>query len=416
MTEPVRTFVARQPIFDADEELRGYELLYRGDAGSRAAEEANPEQMTSDVIVNSVVTFGLEELTRGAPAFINMSEDMIMDGTVRLVEPDGWVVELLESVPPDSETVRRCRVLAANGYCFALDDFTYRPELEPLLEVADYVKIDVLDRGEAEIADDVEAAASHDVQLVAERVESPSLRERAEELGFDLFQGNFFREPETVSGSELPVKQVQLFRLLNLLRDFDVADAEVEEVFRSAPSLTYKLLRIVNSAGVGGRGVNSIGHAIRMLGRQRLHRWMSLLLVSSVTGEQGVDREAAKTAIQRGRFLELLAREAAFDQDASALFLLGVFSLLDSLLDEPMERVAEQLDLREDVRWALLYDSGPLAAPLRLARRYESGSWEQVFDVLDQVDVSLDPEDLTRLYFDSLAWARERLASAGAAA
>lgn len=412
MNENIQTYLARQPIFDRDRDIAGYELLYRDDRAATSAEGVDDEQMTSDVLLNAFVSIGMDRVTAGEPAFVNMDREMLLDGTVGIIEPGEVVVELLESVDPDRELIRQCRALASRGYSLALDDFEYRPELAPLLEVADYVKLDVLSRSMEEVAREVKRIRPFEGRFVAERVESSQVRSQAEEIGFELFQGHYFHRPETLSGSDMPVRHMKLFRLLNLLRDPEVPDTEIEEIFRGDPSLTYKLLRIVNSAAVGGRGVDSIGHAIRMLGRDRLHRWMSLLLVSSMVGQRGVDQELAETAVQRGRFLELLARKSRTDRDPASLFLVGLFSLIDALLDQPMEDVLEHMELSEDVVAALLYGDGPLAPALELVRSYEAGRWDGVSEALRAMGTPPDV-DVSGLYLEALSWSRERLESAG---
>ncbi|MBA4158148.1 MAG: EAL domain-containing protein [Gemmatimonadetes bacterium] len=294
-------FIARQPIFDAHDRLFGYELLYRKNATQNFAADATPEQMSSDVIVHSIIDIGLEQITTGHTGFLNFSREMLVSGVYELLDPNSVMIELLETVEPDDEVVRACTRLHAAGYRLALDDFVYDPRYDPMIELAQIAKIDVLNRSVAEIAQAVEPLRRSGIHLLAERVEKAQVREDCLALGFDLFQGYHFSRPEILSKREISLEQMSIIRLMNTLRDENASDTLLEEAFRSDLTLSYKLLRIVNSAGVGGRGVQSIQHAIRLIGRAALHRWLALLLVSSIAREHGVDAEIVHTAICRAR-------------------------------------------------------------------------------------------------------------------
>jgi EAL and modified HD-GYP domain-containing signal transduction protein len=235
-----------------------------------------------------------------------------------LFDPKTVVVELLETVEPDAEVVAECERLVSIGYTLALDDFVNAPGYEPLLRLAKIVKVDVLGRDEAELRRVAEELRPYGVRLLAERVETADVRDRCRRLGYTLFQGYFYSRPQVVSHRELGVEQVAVVRLMNMLDDARATDAEIENAFKGDPSLSYKLLRIANSAAFGARGVASIGHALRMVGRKPLHRWLTLLLVSSVSSQSAVARELALQALARGRLAELVAERSGRRADAGA--------------------------------------------------------------------------------------------------
>jgi EAL and modified HD-GYP domain-containing signal transduction protein len=404
-------FVARQPIYDTSSRLIGYELLYRTNAQENWASGADPKQMSSDVIIHSVLNIGLDRITGGRTAFLNFTSDMLATDIFELLDPRAVVIELLETSGADDYTLRACERLRAAGYKLALDDFGFDDGTESLLPLAHIVKVDVLERSAEEVGALVERLRPFPLVLLAEKIETAAMHERCRALGFHLFQGYHFSRPEILEKRDLPVDGVAIIRLMNLLRDPDTGDAAIEEAFRTSPALSYQLLRIVNSAQHGGRGIQSILHAIRLLGRDMLHRWLSLLFVSSLMTRNDVDTERALTVIGRARLCELMAEASGRKALAGPLFLVGLFSGLDALLQMPLVEVVEQIDLAAPVREAVLERSGPYGPALALALAYESGSWDDVPALAEGAGVGA--EAVTDLYLQSLTWARERLRSLG---
>jgi EAL and modified HD-GYP domain-containing signal transduction protein len=400
-------FVARQPIFDSAGELDGYELLYRGGAQSVRADGTSTEQMSLDVIIQSFLEIGLERITRGRTAYLNFSRQMLLGGSFELLDPDSVIVELLEDVQGDAPVVAACARLREKGYRLALDDFEPGGPHESLLPYAGIIKVDVLNRPVEELRSVAEALKGQKARLLAERVETAEVRDACKSLGFELFQGYFFSRPEVISEKGMSADQIAILQLMNLLRDDDAPDSEIEEAFRRDPSLSYKLLRMVNAAAGGGRGVESIMHAIRMLGRAQLHRWLALLLASSLSSGGGTDVELVHAAVLRGRLLELLGESAGRDVASGPLFMVGLFSLMDALLRMPMEQLLERVNLAEEVKTALLRREGPYAVWLQMAEAYEAGRWEEMSTLAASVAIS--PFDLPDIYLESLNWARERV-------
>lgn len=404
--------LARQPIFDADGNRVAYELLYRSGPELDGADgEEDAVRMTSDVLVNALLTLGLEQVTGDLPAFVNVDEDLLTAEALQILDEERATLEVLESVSVDDEVEDACRALREAGYRIALDDFEPNRSSDRLVSQADIVKIDVLDRSGEELDDVLEELAGQDVEILAERVETREMHDACCEMGFTLFQGFFYREPETLHARELGVTSTTVVRLMNLLRDPDVPNAEVADQFKSDPGLSYKLLRIVKSAAVGGRNVSSIQHAIRMLGRRRLYRWLSLLFLSSLSDDGGVNRELSESAIVRGRIMERLAEESGRDREADAYFLVGLFSLIHVLLDAPLEDVLERVSLKEDLRRSLLDGEGPAATALEAASAYEDGHWSEAEERAREFGADAK---LSELYLEAVGWARSRLEEADA--
>jgi EAL and modified HD-GYP domain-containing signal transduction protein len=363
------------------------------------------------------MTIGLAPLTGGTLAFVNLTRDFLLGRLYELFEPATVMIELLETVEPDEEVVRACERLVSQGYSLALDDFVNRPGYEPLLKLASVVKIDVLDKSEAELRRTADELRPYGVRLLAERVETSEVRDTCRRLGYTLFQGYFYSRPQVVSHRELGVEHSTLVRLMNMLDDPAATDASIEQAFKSDPSLSYKLLRIANSAAFAGREVSSIGFALRMVGRKPLHRWLTLLFVSTMAARSGISRELVLAALARARLAEIIGERSAQARGLRAsmvptgpLFLTGLFSLLDVLLRMPMDGVLSRMAISPDVKAALLTRSGPYAATLALIEAQERGDWDAVTDAAAAVGVA--PPAVSTGYTEALGWARERLASA----
>jgi c-di-GMP phosphodiesterase len=399
-------YVARQPIFELGRGLFGYELLYRRDAvANRADGEAG--YMSADVIVSAMLGIGLRAIAGGGVAFVNFSRSQLLGHTWELFDPSSVVIELLESVECDADTVAACTRLVKGGYRLALDDYVYADASRPLLELASIVKVDILDRSTDDLEHTVRQLEPAGARLLAERVETIGVRDVCVNLGFELFQGYLFSRPETLSKTDVAAGQLAIMRLLNLLQNPATTDTALDAAFQSDVALAYKLLRIVNAASVGGRGISSIPHAVRMVGRETLHRWLAVILIASLGKSGDVSHEVALTAMTRARMCELLANNSSASQPAASAFIVGLLSLLDVLLDIPMEKILMRLELSDDVRGALLGRGGPLAPPLRLVEAYEGANWETAIGLASQTAV---PEEiLPSLYTDALHWASERV-------
>lgn len=402
-------FIARQPIFDRNDRLAGYELLYRNTASSTDADGAAAETMCSDTVIHAFLDIGLDELTDGRLAFINCTREFLLGGQVDLLPPEKVVVEVLETAGSDDAVVGACRRLAARGYQIALDKYEDAPGNDALLHCVKIVKLDVLHRSPDDLVAVVRRLRAFPLRLVAERVESREVHDLCMELGFDLFQGYFYRRPELVVRKEIEVGQAAVMRLLNMLGNGDTPDSEVEAGFRADPALAYKLLRIVNSAAVGGRGVDSIGFAIRMVGRQMLYRWLALLMVSSMASSDEIHDQLVYAALLRARLCELVAESSPQIRHHQALFMTGLFSMLDVLLRVPMRDVLARVHVSDEIRQAVMEGAGPYAGPLLLADAYQRGDWDRVDSLSSSLGIL--PVQLPWLYTKSLTWVNEQLST-----
>ncbi|MBX6364808.1 MAG: HDOD domain-containing protein [Gemmatimonadetes bacterium] len=402
---------ARQPIFDRSGQVVGYELLYRSEESPERAAGAGADTMLSTVLVDAVLEVGLDAATDGRLAFLNFSEAHLVDGVARLLDPGAVVVEVQEDVAATPQVVAACEALRAAGYRLALDRFRSGDPRAALLEHVSYVKVDALTHDEAALAALVESLRGR-VTLVAMRVEDAAVRDRCQALGFELFQGYFFRKPELVRRKDLTPDVVRTLMLMNLLRDPEVAQAEVVEGFRGDPALTVKLLRLANSAAVGVREVSSIPHAISLLGRGPLYRWLALIFAAAAGRRTAMQDELLREVLIRARFCESAAERAGL-LDSGEAFLVGLFSKLEPLVGVPLSELLERVRLAEPVERALTERAGFLAWVLDLAEAHEAADWARVGEVAEVA--GLDQFAVSDCYLDALGWMRtsmEQLAAA----
>ncbi len=402
-------FIARQPIFDTNRQRIAYELLYRAHRDATHATGVSTSSMCGDTALHALLSIGLDRLTSGTTAFVNITREHLLGELYKIFDPKAVVLELLETVDGDAAVVDACQRAVAEGYRLALDDYDARPSLDALLPFASIIKLDVLGRTANDLEPVVTRLKARGLTVLAERVETAEMLELCEALGCVLFQGYVFSRPETLDGRAVNVQHATVFNIMALLNEPDVTEAALEDAFRSHPSLSLTLLRIVNSASFGGRSVDSIPFAIRLIGREALSRWMLIMLIATVGAQSPVAHEAVVQALVRGRFCETVTTHTR-SGDASARFLVGLLSRMDSLLGLPMESVLERLPVSGDVREALLHGTGPHSPILRLADAYERAEWEAV-DADDDVAIALRAE-LAGMYAEAATWAAERLASA----
>lgn len=393
-------FIARQPIFDRQQQVFGYELLFRsGLTGGYDAKDA--EQAACSTLDTSVMV-GLDVLCHGTRAFLNFGRDVLLNGYPSFLPPEQTVVEILETVTPDDEVIAACRKLKERGYTLALDDFVSPDGLEPLIRLADIIKVDVRlvpPERWARLASD---HANRGIRMLAEKVETREEFERLHVCGYHYFQGFFLSRPATVAQSEIPPMQADYLRLLQLVQQPQMDFHELERTVKREAALCYRLLRYLNSSAFGfTKNVTSIGHALSLLGENEVRRWMCL--VATVGAGQGRPPELVRAALMRARFCELLGRR--LKKSGSNLFLLGLLSAMDVLLELPLEVILERTPVAKSIKDALLERPSPLGAIYHLERAYEAGNWDVCQSLAEELRVS--EEQLAETYVEAARWATE---------
>lgn len=370
-------FIARQPILDRAQRVIGYELLFRAsDMADRFS--GSPEVASARVIADALGSFGLDVITHGRLAFINLTRSMLLDSVTTLLPPKGVVLELLEQIEADDEVLACCRELKEKGYTLALDDFVPSVANRDLIPLVDYVKVDLetvadLPAWVREVQDG-QSRAGTPAALVAERIETPEDYRRAAEAGMTHFQGFFLGKPATQRAKRIPEARLGYLRLLHAVNDPHLTLLTLEELIKPDAALCLRVLKTVNSAAFGLRTeVSSIREALVLLGRDPIRRWVSLWAMASLA--TGSHPELLLNAIVRARTCELLWQGGGTMMPSGKGFLLGMCSILDAIFDAPMESVVTQLPLDETLRAALLGDDNSARRLLDAVLAYERGDW-----------------------------------------
>ncbi|WP_282754488.1 EAL and HDOD domain-containing protein [Desulfuromonas thiophila] len=369
-------FIGRQPIFDRQLRVYAYELLYRHARDMDRAVIADVEAASSEVVINSLVEVGLDRLVGAHKAFCNFTRGFLLQGASLPFATSQLVVEVLETVSPEPVVLEAIRRLARGGHIIALDDFVLSEGLAPLVELADIVKIDILALSRAQIASQVHRLRKiKAVKLLAEKVESYDDYIYCRRLGFDYFQGFFFSRPQVVAGRKLPPSRMAMLRLMTELQRPDIDLETLQQIIETDVHLSVKLLRQINSSYYSlVSEVRSIRQAIVYLGLQHIRNWACIVAIGSVDEKP---RELMTMSLVRAKMCELLSDQDSNDR-RGVFFTVGLFSLLDSLLDVPMAEVLQHLPLAAEVRAALLQREGVLGQTLRLVEDYEQGRWDRL--------------------------------------
>lgn len=398
----MQKFIARQPILDRNERVYGYELLFR------AADEAfcrlqDGEQASVAVISDSLLLHGLNELTGSARAFINCARQTLLKGHAALLPRERVVLELLETVEPDDEVLAACRSLKDAGYLIALDDFAGARQ-EALVGLADIIKLDVLATTEREREAVIRKYAPRGIKFLAEKVEKRAQFRTAMEQGYTYFQGYFFCKPEILSTRDIAPMKLVYFRVLQTVTQPEIDVRAVAESIKHDLSLSYKLLRFLNSAlFMFSSRVTSIQQALRLLGEDGIRKWVALVTIFTLA--EGRPAILVHTALLRAAFCEMLAPLLGAAERGADFFFLGLFSNIDVILGRPLSAILADLPIAEDVSNALLGGANPLRDVLQAVTAYEQGDWT-AFAALAK-KLSLPEEAFSKIYLESLRWCRE---------
>lgn len=393
--------VARQPILTRRKKIAGYELLFR-DETAKYVPGIDGDVATSTVLDNSFFTIGMDELLGGKKSFINFTESLLLQKVPMLLPKESTVIEILEDIEPTAELIAACQEMTLNGYSFALDDFTYHPKLDPLIELADIIKFDFQLSSLEEIQTYLEQIPRHsNLKMLAEKVETHEQFEAAKQMGFDYFQGFFFCKPELVSGKKIPGSQLALMQIMAVVNQPQIDIQKIEKLIAPDVSLSYKLLRYINSAFFAkAQTISSIQQGLVYLGESEIRRFVSLIAMSSLG--KGKPGELIRTACIRGKFCELMATLSPQKVSGSALFTLGMFSLIDAIIDQPMTRIMSELPLSKEIKMALTSRQGSLVGYLLLAETYEKGMWEHMSRTAKVMKIP--EEKLPQIYTEACHW------------
>lgn len=371
--------------------MLGYELLFRSGLDNFFDSSVDGESASSKVITNSFLLIGIKKITAGKKAFINFTGDMLTKGYPDLFPRELTVAEVLEDVEVTPEVVAACKKLVARGYTLALDDFVYTPEFLPLVEIAHIIKFDIRALTMDQLHREVELVAPYNLKLLAEKVETIEEYDAMKELDFSLFQGYFFSKPHIVQGRDIPGSKIQYLQILRATQDEKCDFQKITEFVSRDVSLSYKLIKYVNSAAMRRRvEVSSLHRALGLIGELTLRKWLSLMMLSYMADNKS--EEILHLILIRARFCEQvggkMGKGAGF---AEACYTVGMFSMLDVLLDQPMDVILKELNLVPEITVTLIGEKKTsYTIVLELAKAYEYGDWLKVTKLMGESEEILN--------------------------
>ena len=398
----MNVYLARQPIFDRQLNIFGYELLYRQSLVN-AFSGIDDDQATSELIYNSFLVIGLEDLTDGKKAFINFSKKLIDSDLPLLLPKEHIIIEVLEREEATQTTIDACKRMQELGYMLALDDFIYEDNFLPLIENANIIKVE-FPSVEKNLQQKMIRRYGRKIKFLAEKIETREDFQLAMTLGYDYFQGYFFSKPAMVSKLDITTLNSSLLSVLNELNKLEPSYSAISEIIESDLGLSYKLLKLANSAFFGARKkITSIQFALSYIGLKEQYQWISLMMLKDF--QKVENAEMLKLSVVRGKLMELLAKHLQVKTAQSEYYLTGMFSFIDVLLNQPMKEIMDGLPFSDLVKQALCGEDNAQRQMLDYVIACEKGDWQNIRNqqFLEQIDAA----QYMTFYLQAIKWAKK---------
>jgi c-di-GMP-related signal transduction protein len=404
----MEVFVARQAIFDRNKNVYAYELLYRSDAVTNEFDGTESASATAQVIANSLLAVGLENMLCGKKAFVNFDRTLLIGGFQGVLPPDTLVVEILESVQPDTEVMEACQKLRKQGYFIALDDFVPDDRSEGLTKFANMIKVDVRTTSRPEQERIIATYRPRGITLLAEKVETTEEFDWSQKAGYDYFQGYFFARPIVVRGRHISAAKLTCLRLLSEMQSTDLDFERIQKLISEDVALSFKLLRYANSALFAREAeIYTIHHALVILGEASIRHWSALAALPVLAKDK--PGELITHSLVRARFCERVLQLAGVPRYQLG-FLMGLFSLLDALIDLPLEEALTQVNLAPELKGALLRtapEDDVFRSVFEMVQKYEAGEWDAVTVIAERLHVQASA--VADAYAASALWVEQSL-------
>lgn len=396
-------FIARQPIFDWQQNIYAYQLLFRNSLDNYF-DGSDLDDASSNVIANSFLLFSIEEMTDNTRACLKATHNTIKNGYVSALPPQAVIVEILQPLIPDPELLAACHKLKAAGYTLALDDFSFDASIEPFLETIDIVKIDVMNTSIEDCQDYADLLLPKGIKLQAMKLENHETFLQLQKIGFDYFQGYFFSKPTVLSRKDIPANKLKYLEILKQVNVPEIDYEELASTIQGEMSVAYKLLKLINSAAFGlPKPVHSIKQSLALLGGKEIQKWASLISLTGMASDK--PNELVINSLARGKSCELLAPHIGMISRAPDLFLMGLFSMLDGIIDRPLKEVLKDIPFEDDLKDALLGKAGRPRKVLDLVLAQEMGLWRVLSYIADSL--RLKENTLQDIHIEAIQWAEE---------
>lgn len=395
-------FIARQPVFTSQKKIYGYELLFRNSL-ENTFPDIDGDLASLNVLSNTFFSFELQEILRGKPGLINFTKELILQKTPLIFPRQHIVIEVLESIEPDKETISALVHFKEKGFIIALDDFIYHEKLKPMMKLCDIIKFDLIATPLADLKDIVkDIQANYDITLLAEKVETYEIFTLAKEMGFTLFQGYFFSKPEVLSKKDLSASQATLLKLIAEIGQKELDIKKVAGFIKKDVSVSFKLLKFINSAYFNRKiPVNTIKDAITYLGADELKKFITVAAISDLNQEK--PDELIRSSVVRARMCEQCASIIKTGFSTDELFILGLFSFMDAMLDSKMEDILKGIPFSDEIKAALLGENIGFQKILKIVMSFEQGNWKNNFYAV--ISGTLIEKKLPEFYFDAVRMA-----------
>lgn len=398
------TFVARQPILDKHNKVIGFELLFR-DSNTNIYNYHDADEATLEVLRNSYFNIGMDKIIGNKMGFVNFTANLLQSDIVNLISPERVVIEILEDIEPDDKIIDACIRLKQKGFLIALDDFVFHEKYKRLVELADIIKIDFRITTGIERRHIIDRIKSGNVKFLAEKVETREEFEEAVAYGYSLFQGYYFSKPVIMSAKKIPENKMVHMQLLTELSSKEFNFDRIENLIKRDISISYKLLKLVNSSSFGfRRNIESLRQALVIIGEKEIKKWIYFIVIKNV-GSKKPDI-LIQSLLLRGKFCELIVLNSAAKNKSDNAYLMGMLSMMDAILDKPLKEILNELMVSDEVKGALLDKRpGSLGRVLNIVKAYEEGNWDEV--LLNSKEFQLGEEVISKAYLQSCEWVNE---------
>jgi len=400
----METFIARQPILNKYNNVLGFELLFR-DSNINSYTCQDGDEATLEVLRNSYLHFGINKIIGDKIAFVNFTANLLKSDIFNLISCKNLVVEILEDVEPEKDIIDACKLIKQKGFAIAMDDFVFDKKYNNLLELADIIKIDFRKTKGIERRDVIRRIKTKNIKFLAEKVETVEEFEEAVSYGYSLFQGYYFSKPVIISSKKIPENKMIYINLLRETHSKDIDFDIIENLIKGDVSISYKLLKLINSAHFGfENNIKSLRNALTLLGKKQLKLWFYFLIMKNVSSSK--PEILLENSLIRAKFCELIAFEVSIKDISESAYLMGLLSLIDAILDKEMDELLEELMVPEVVKDALLGSKTiTLGKILNFVKVYEVGNWNEVLRYSEEFHLS--EKFISKAYIESCQWVQQ---------